>query len=152
MTTNKTIAVYAGSFDPFHVGHFDILQKAEAIFGEGNVILAMGANPGKQSSSFSERLVHLHATGRPVMLYDGFLHDFLNSLEESHATEVVLVRGLRNGEDLAYEANQIKFIRDFKPDLKVTFFLCDPLHEHVSSSALRQLEKVREGSSKRYLV
>src|ERR1041385_4583008 len=39
------IAVFAGSFNPFHRGHFNILQKAERIFDK--VIVAFGSNPEK---------------------------------------------------------------------------------------------------------
>ena len=40
----KTIAIYPGSFNPFHIGHLNILEKSERIFGKGNVIIAMGLN------------------------------------------------------------------------------------------------------------
>jgi pantetheine-phosphate adenylyltransferase len=39
----KKIGVYAGSFNPFHVGHADILHQALEVFDE--VILAIGNNP-----------------------------------------------------------------------------------------------------------
>src|SRR6478735_6087346 len=39
------IAVFAGSFNPFHKGHYNILQKAERIFDK--VIIAFGQNPEK---------------------------------------------------------------------------------------------------------
>ena len=40
----KKIAIYAGSFNPFHIGHLNIVKKAEKIFGEGNVLIAIGVN------------------------------------------------------------------------------------------------------------
>jgi pantetheine-phosphate adenylyltransferase len=43
----KTIAIYPGSFNPMHVGHLNILEKAERIFGRGIVITAIGFNPDK---------------------------------------------------------------------------------------------------------
>ena len=39
------VGVYAGSFNPFHRGHYDILVKAEKIFDK--VIVARGINPEK---------------------------------------------------------------------------------------------------------
>ena len=67
--------------------------------------------------------------------------------------KVVLVRGLRNGNDLDYEDNQLKFIEDLKEDdLNVVFFRCDEEFSHVSSSAIRNLEAFRKGSGERYLV
>ena len=41
----KTIAIYPGSFNPFHIGHLNIVEKTERIFGKGNVVVAMGINP-----------------------------------------------------------------------------------------------------------
>ncbi len=44
---NELIALYGGTFDPFHIGHLNILEKAEAIFGKDNVIVCVGINPSK---------------------------------------------------------------------------------------------------------
>ena len=52
----KTIAIYPGSFNPFHVGHLNIVQKAERIFGYGNVIVAMGMNPDKVKANDEDYL------------------------------------------------------------------------------------------------
>ena len=45
----KTIAIFPGTFDPFTVGHLNILEKAEAIFGKENVIVAVLSNLAKVS-------------------------------------------------------------------------------------------------------
>src|SRR5688572_24427151 len=43
------IGLFAGSFNPFHKGHFNVLQKAEKIFDK--VIIAFGKNPEKQEKN-----------------------------------------------------------------------------------------------------
>ena len=86
------IGVYAGSFNPFHKGHYNILCKAEKIFDK--VIIARGINPEKNNV-----LVPLPKIldDRPVLSYNGLLTDFMTSLEEENVT---LIRGLRNSVDL----------------------------------------------------
>ena len=49
------IAVYPGSFDPFTLGHKDILLRSSKIFDK--VIVAIGENHGKQNLfSVEERI------------------------------------------------------------------------------------------------
>ena len=44
------LGIYAGSFNPFHKGHYNILCKAEKIFDR--VIIARGINPDKGPSEY----------------------------------------------------------------------------------------------------
>jgi len=46
MATSLT-ALYPGSFDPFHLGHLDVVEQSVELFG--NVIVAAMHNPGKPS-------------------------------------------------------------------------------------------------------
>ena len=149
----KTLAIYAGSFNPFHIGHLNIVEKAEKIFGEGNVLIAIGVNPEKsKSEGLLSRASEISSkTGRPVEVYTTFLHELVEK-KESEGYKVVLVRGLRNGDDLAYEDNQLKFINDFKKDIDVVFFRCDEEFQHISSSAIRNLQSFRPGSGDKYLI
>jgi len=149
----KTLAIYAGSFNPFHIGHLNIVEKAEKVFGKGNVLIAIGVNPEKsKSENLLLRASEINSkTGRPVEVYTTFLHELVEK-KESEGYKVVLVRGLRNGDDLAYEDNQLKFINDFKKDIDVVFFRCDEQFAHISSSAIRNLQSFRSGSGDKYCI
>lgn len=149
----KTLAIYAGSFNPFHIGHLNIVEKAEKVFGKGNVLIAIGVNPEKSKSEdlLSRSAEIAKKTGRPVEVYTTFLHELVEK-KESEGFKVVIVRGLRNGDDLAYEDNQLKFIKDFKKDIDVVFFRCDEQFSHISSSAIRSLQSFRPGSGDKYLI
>lgn len=139
-TRQPNIAVYAGSFNPMHKGHLNILQKAEAIFDK--VIIARGINPEKKLPEFAMTET---IQFRQFKEYKGLLTDFIERLEYP----VTLIRGLRNATDLQYEVTQLRYMQDMKTDLKVVSFVCDKEFEHISSSAIRQLyamgqEKITE--------
>lgn len=135
------IAVFAGSFNPFHKGHYNVLQKAENIFDK--VIIAFGKNPDK-----SNRLWEVPKTirNRQIEEYRGLLTDFLLSLEH----DVIVIRGLRNSTDFNYEQNQYRYIQELMPKIKIVNIFCDKEFEHISSSGIRTLEKF--GKHEKYLL
>ena len=135
------IGIYAGTFNPFHIGHMSILKKAELMFDK--IIIAVGINPSKNT--------HRPGTGgdamvnqvkgllpfREVIFFDTLMTDLLNDL--APYADTTLVRGLRNGYDLDYEMNQQCFMQEMRPETKSVYIPCDKSLEHVSSSALRNL-------------
>lgn len=127
------IGVYAGSFNPFHRGHLNILEKAEKVFDK--VIIARGINPSKKNNS----LEHWDCLTkfRQVEEYSTDLVTYLKSKEKF--ANITLVRGLRNGEDLEFEMNQLNFISDINPNINTAFFTCDKKFQHISSSAIRDM-------------
>ncbi len=126
------IALFAGSFNPFHKGHHNILLKAEKIFDK--VIIAFGKNPEKNSRTWE---VPNSIKNRQIEGYDGLLTDFIGTLKH----DVVVIRGLRNSTDFQYEQNQYRYIQELMPDIKIVNIFCDKEFEHISSSGIRTLEK-----------
>lgn len=150
--SKKQIAIYPGSFNPFTIGHLNVLEKAEAIFGKENVIITPGINPDKNQSDVDiVATIKQNLPSRNVEGFSGLLTDFVWEKEQSDI-EVVVVKGLRNGDDLSYEMNQLRYMQELKPDLKVIFIICDVEFGHVSSSGYRAFEKIKKGSGHKYLA
>ncbi len=125
------VGIYAGTFNPFHIGHFSILEKAEQMFDK--VIVAVGINPqkhtGKDSSLAGALPFH------EIIYFDTLMVDLIE--KESELCDVTLVRGLRNGYDLDYEMNQLCFMQEMRPSTQSVYIPCDKNLEHISSSALK---------------
>lgn len=155
----KNIVLYCGTFSPLHIGHINIIEKAEKVFGKGNVIVAIGINPDKVVNIDKEYLDEKsklaqtisEKIGRTVITYSKFLHQVVEDYE-AQEYNVVILRGLRNGVDLDYEVNQVRFIHDFKKDVNVVYMTCDKEFEHISSSAIRKIQQFGEELAKQYLV
>jgi pantetheine-phosphate adenylyltransferase len=130
---HPNIGVFAGSFNPFHLGHLNVLEKAERIFDK--VIVAFGRNPDK--SDDRDWKVPEGIKNRQIEEYHGLLTDFVAGLGH----EVVVVRGLRNSTDFQYEQNQYRYIQELMPGIRIVNIFCDKEFEHISSSGIRTLEK-----------
>lgn len=126
------IGLFPGSFNPFHKGHYNVLQKAEQIFDK--VIIAFGKNPDKKNKNFN---VPSTIKNRQVEYFDELLTDLIKSLNQ----DLVIIRGLRNTKDFLYEQKQYRYNQDLMPNIKVINIFCDKEFEHISSSGIRTLEK-----------
>jgi len=138
------IGVYAGSFNPFHIGHMNILEQAERIFDK--VIIAIGNNPDKQRDMAlrqPDEILPFHE----VIRYNGLLSDFIETIDYA---DVTLVRGLRSGYDLEYEMDQLRTLEDLGCKCSVVYFLCDKDTSHVSSSMIRGLCKFSPVNGEKY--
>lgn len=143
------IAVYAGSFNPFHIGHLNIVEKLEKMYDK--VIIAKGINPTKtyddEQFTISYNGLKKLLPTREVTFYSGLLSDFIKKQEGN----ITLVRGIRNGYDLDMENNFMSYVKDLFPDINVMYIPCDKEFEHISSTAIRSLEGYGEEFGDKYL-
>lgn len=133
-------AIYPGSFNPWHKGHQDILDKALQLFDK--VIIAIASNPEKNKTPTSEECLLELKSCRNVkveIIPEGMLLvDFIKDRSID-----AIIRGLRNGNDLQYEQNMLYWNEDLGLEVPTVHFICDRKLGHISSSAIRGLNGIK---------
>jgi pantetheine-phosphate adenylyltransferase len=137
-THRPSLALYAGSFNPFHIGHKAIADEASRSFDK--VLLAKGINLDKVGNAEAEHLCSdCTKCGYQYVEFGGMLSNFYSELSQTY--DVTVIKGIRNGTDLEYEKTQERFLRSLNPNMKFMYIFSKAEHEHISSSAIRNLEK-----------
>ena len=143
------IGFYAGSFDPFTMGHLHIVKVASKVFDK--VIIGIGVNPAKSrrysSESLKEAIEHIlkreNLTNFECVIYEGLTAD----VAKEHNADF-LIRGLRNGSDYDFEEN-LALINYEVSDIDTIYFRAGS-YGAVSSSMVYELIK-RNKDVSRYL-
>lgn len=139
-------AIYPGSFNPWHEGHTDILDKALKVYDR--VVVAIGINPAKDGTARNPSMQFFEEKyGDKVVLlaFTGLLVDFIKGLNKLGRWPIDgVIRGLRNGADLEFERTQQYWNEDLGISVPTVYFICDRKLSHVSSSALRQIESFKK--------
>jgi pantetheine-phosphate adenylyltransferase len=136
MVVTMKIAIYPGSFNPWHDGHADVLEKALQVFDK--VVIAQGVNPEKKMSDVKVPSYDTYGKyGDRVQLvkFRGLLSDFIEGHTDYDFTAIV--RGLRNSQDLEFERAQQYWNEDLGVGIPTVYFVTARELTHISSSALR---------------
>ncbi|MFZ3141607.1 pantetheine-phosphate adenylyltransferase [Polaromonas sp.] len=140
MSTSR-IAVYSGTFDPFTLGHDDVVRRAAGLFDQLVIAVAV-AHHKKTLFSLDARVEHVqHATqniaGVTVLPFDGLIMDFC----AAH-NACAVVRGIRNLTDFDYEAQMAAMNRKLRPQVETVFLLPDAPLACISSTLVREISKL----------
>ncbi len=128
--------VFAGTFDPFTVGHEDTVRKCLALFGE--VVVAVAENKQKRcmfSAHARVEMIRAVFADEPrvrVMRWDGVIADLLK-----REGTPFYVRGIRNTVDFEYENADFYASRDLDPSLITLYIPAEQKHLHVSSTLVK---------------
>ena len=132
------IALFAGSFDPFTLGHEAVVEEALKLFDE--VVVAVGENVSKHALLSVEQRCRLiedvygNEERVRVASYSTLTGDFAR---EVGAT--VLVRGVRNSVDFEFERTIEIANRQLFPELTTVLLPTPVEYMHISSSMVREL-------------
>lgn len=134
----ERVAVYTGSFDPFHLGHENIVRRASRLFDR--VVVGVGVNPDKHSVFTPDERIQLieevldDLDNVKVRHFEGLA---VNFVQELGAT--VLLRGIRALADLDYEFTMSLTNSTLDPGIETMFLMAQKEYTHLSSSLIRQI-------------
>jgi pantetheine-phosphate adenylyltransferase len=134
------IAVFAGSFDPFTVGHLDIVKRGASLFDEVYVLLAVNASKKYMlPESVRLEIVRQAVADLPnvkVDAFEGLTVDFMKRVGAKF-----LLRGIRGTADVEYEQTVAWNNKELYPQCETVLLSSAPEHLMVSSTVVRELLK-----------
>lgn len=138
MRVSEKTAVYTGSFDPFHLGHENIVRRAAGLFEK--VIVGVGENPEKRALfTPSERVTMIQEVlvDVPNVMVTSFSGLTVHFVRENNAR--VLLRGIRALADIEYEFTMSLTNSSLDPGIETVFLMSQKEFTHLSSSLIRQI-------------
>lgn len=132
-------AICPGSFDPIHNGHVEVVTRAAALFDE--VVVAVSTNPHKRYRFDAGRrldLVRESLAGIAGVVVEPMGEGLLAEYAAQRGA-VALVKGLRSGEDYAYEVPMATMNRHLAP-VETVFLPGDPRFLHLSSTLVKEVQ------------
>lgn len=131
------IGIFAGSFDPFTIGHDAIVRRALSLFD--HIVIGVGVNERKQYMySVQERIqaiACLYAAEPRITVepYSDLTIDFAHRHQAHY-----LIKGIRSVKDFEYEREQAD-INLRIGGVETVLLYAQPEYESISSSLVREL-------------
>ena len=145
--SNKPItALFAGTFDPYTIGHHRIVQRALAM--SDKIVVAIGRNIDKRTMfTVDERMeakkkLYTNEPRVEVTTYEGLTTDYAQSIGATH-----LLRSVRSVKDFEYERD----LADLNlriGGVDTLLLISEPEYAAISSSVARELMSYGKDISK----
>ena len=130
-------AVFPGAFDPFTLGHLDVIHRGARLFGE--LIVAVGENPAKEHFfPLNERLEMIRQLVSDIPnvrvdSYDCLTVEYVKRIEAD-----VILRGIRTLSDYHYEFTLALTNRSVT-GVETIFIMSSEQYAHLSSSLIKEV-------------
>jgi pantetheine-phosphate adenylyltransferase len=132
-------AIFPGSFDPFTIGHENVVVRALDLFDE--IVIAVGYNSNKADFfPVDTRMAWIKSVFEnesriSVDKYEGLTVEFAQEIGATH-----ILRGIRTSADFEYE-RAIAQVNKLMTGIDSVFLLTTPEHTPVNSSIVRDIIK-----------
>ena len=140
MTSEKSIAVCPGSYDPITNGHLDVIQRAVSLYDEV-VVAVVNRSVRKDGPLFGieERLGFIE---RAISDLEGVRAEPFSTLLVEFARRAgakAVVKGLRAISDFEYELEMSQLNRRQDPEIESVYLMASPQYSFLSSSGVKEL-------------
>lgn len=136
------LAIYPGFFDPFTMGHMNIVERAAGIFE--NVVVAIASDSPKQGLfTIEQRVAMIHESLKSlknvtVETFSGLLVEYAKKKKSA-----VLIRGLRTVSDFEYEFQMALANKVMVSSIETLFMMTDSRYSYLSSTIIREVARLR---------
>lgn len=146
-------AVYPGSFDPFTLGHLDVVNRASKLVDKLTILVvhnphkATNTDAGLRAQLIKKVLFDTGIEGGQI-----FIEHLSEGLLASRCEELganLIIKGVRNSADLDYETPMATVNRDLT-GIETMFLAASPEFSHISSTLVRQVAALN-GNVKPYV-
>ncbi|HOL00573.1 MAG TPA: pantetheine-phosphate adenylyltransferase [Paludibacteraceae bacterium] len=130
-------AIFPGTFDPFTIGHYSIVQRGLKLFDE--IVIAIGTNQAKKTFFSLEKrkeIINQAFVNEPrvkIMIYDSLTVDFARSIQANF-----ILRGLRSVTDFEYEHSIADANRKIA-GIETVILFTEYEYSYISSTVVRDL-------------
>ena len=129
--------LFTGSFDPYTIGHDNILRRALPLFDK--IVIGIGVNERKQYMlTADERLdniskIYASEPKVEVKTYNDLTIDFAKRVGAQYK-----IKGVRSVKDFEYEREQADINRQLS-GIETLLLYAEPQYANISSSLVREL-------------
>ena len=135
------IAIYPGTFDPFHNGHMDIAIRASKIFDR--LIIAVYEYPSKNAMfTADERVAMVREAMKGLSNVEAEVFSGLAVEYAKKKNACVLVRGLRAISDFEFEFEIAHMNRNLDKDLEAIFLMTSLPYHYLRSSIVKEIAQL----------
>ena len=137
----ERIGIMGGSFNPIHARHIEMAACARREFDLERIIFLPTGNPPHKRNGLEDaedrfemtRLACAHIPNVEVISAGGMLIDLVDRVAAD-----LIVKGVRNQEDFAYEQEHALWNRAHNPRAETVYLPADPAFDGISSTLARQ--------------
>ncbi len=134
------IAIFPGTFDPFTLGHHNIVLRGLKIFDA--IYIAIGNNPEKERyfdvELIKNKIEELYKDENKINI---ILYNELTAKISKKLNANFILRGLRNTTDFEFENSISQINKDINKNLETVFLITSPKLAPISSTIIRDVIK-----------
>ncbi|NNE46236.1 MAG: pantetheine-phosphate adenylyltransferase [Rhodothermales bacterium] len=136
----ERLAIFPGTFDPFTLGHLDVVERAARLFD--TVEIVVGVNDEKMSLLSAEERQDLirrstdHLPNIVVASFEGLVSSYA-----AGRGAVALIRGLRQSGDFEYETRMAFANAELASGLETVLLATTPRVAFISSTVVRDIHR-----------
>jgi len=134
----ERIAIFPGSFDPFHIGHESVVRRAVPLFDMIYIMIGFNANK-KSFFPVEKRIKWINQVFQnedkvKVRLHEGLTVDFCKEVNARY-----ILRGIRTSSDFEYERAIAQVNKKMHPEIESVFLLTLPEHTPINATIIRDI-------------